>query len=83
MRITLFLAMLAVLAFPTVADARPEGMMKVRKIRKTLKKLKRLDDIHYIPLYRDYDIDKVARSSTNESDFSYFSNTWKHGFGQG
>ena len=83
MRIMLFLAMLAVLAFPTVADARPEGMMKVRKIRKTLKKIKRLDDIHYIPLYRDYDIDKVARSSTNESNLSYFSDTWKRGLGQG
>ena len=81
MRITLFLAMLAVLAFPIVADARPEGMMKVRKIRKTLKKIKRLDDIHYIPLYRDYDINKVARSSTNESDFGNFSDTWKRGLG--
>ena len=83
MRITLFLAMLAVLAFPTVADARPEGMMKVRKIRKTLKKLKHLDDIHYIPLYRDYDMNKVARSFTNESNLSYFSDTWKRGLGQG
>ena len=81
MRITLFLAMLAVLAFPTVADARPEGMMKVKKIRKTLKKIKRLDDIHYIPLYRDYDINKVARSSTNESDFGDFINTRKHRLG--
>ena len=81
MRITLFLAMLAVLAFPTVADARPEGMMMVRKIRKTLKKLKHLDDIHYIPLYRDYDIDKVARSSTNESDFGNFSDIGKFGLG--
>ena len=83
MRITLFLAMLAVLAFPTVADARPEGMMKVRKIRKTLKKIKCLDDIHYVPLYRDYDMNKVARSSTNESNLSYFSDTWKRGLGQG
>ena len=83
MRITLFLAMLAVLAFPTVADARPEGMMKVRKIRKTLKKLKRLDDIHYIPLYRDYDMNNVARSFTNEINLSDFSDTWKRGFGQG
>ena len=81
MRITLFLAMLAVLAFPTVADARPEGMMKVRKIRKTLKKIKCLDDIHYVPLYRDYDIDKVARSSTNESDFGNFINTRKYRLG--
>ena len=81
MRKTLFLAMLAVLALPIVADARPEGMMKVRKIRKTLKKIKRLDDIHYIPLYRDYDINKVARSSTNESDFGDFINTRKHRLG--
>ena len=81
MRITLFLAMLAVLALPIVADARPEGMMKVRKIRKTLKKIKRLDDIHYIPLYRDYDIDKVARSSTNESDSGNFINTRKYRLG--
>ena len=81
MRKTLFLAMLAVLALPIVADARPEGMMKVKKIRKTLKKIKRLDDIHYIPLYRDYDINKVARSSTNESDFGDFINTRKHRLG--
>ena len=81
MRKALFLAMLAVLALPIVADARPEGMMKVRKIRKTLKKIKRLDDIHYIPLYRDYDINKVARSSTNESDFGDFINTRKHRLG--
>ena len=83
MRKTLFLAMLAVLALPIVADARPEGMMKVKKIRKTLKKIKRLDDIHYIPLYRDYDINKVARSFTNEINLSDFSDTWKRGFGQG
>ena len=81
MRKTLFLAMLAVLALPIFADARPEGMMKVKKIRKTLKKIKRLDDIHYIPLYRDYDINKVARSSTNESDFGDFINTRKHRLG--
>ena len=81
MRKALFLAMLAVLALPIVADARPEGMMKVRKIRKTLKKIKRLDDIHYIPLYRDYDIDKVARSSTNESDSGNFINTRKYRLG--
>tara|TARA_Y100000004_G_scaffold79282_1_gene89137 strand:+ start:433 stop:678 length:246 start_codon:yes stop_codon:yes gene_type:complete len=81
MRKALFLAMLAVLALPIVADARPEGMMKVRKIRKTLKKIKRLDDIHYIPLYRDYDINKVARSSTNESDFGNFINTRKYRLG--
>tara|TARA_B100000700_G_scaffold110677_1_gene124693 strand:- start:2771 stop:3016 length:246 start_codon:yes stop_codon:yes gene_type:complete len=81
MRKALFLAMLAVLALPTVADARPEGMMKVRKIRKTLKKIKRLDDIHYIPLYRDYDINKVARSSTNESDSGDFINTRKYRLG--
>ena len=81
MRKALFLAMLAVLALPIVADARPEGMMKVRKIRKTLKKIKCLDDIHYIPLYRDYDIDKVARSSTNESDFGNFINTRKYRLG--
>ena len=81
MRKALFLAMLAVLALPIVADARPEGMMKVRKIRKTLKKIKHLDDIHYIPLYRDYDIDKVARSSTNESDFGNFINTRKYRLG--
>jgi len=81
MRKTLFLAMLAVLALPIVADARPEGMMKVKKIRKTLKKIKRLDDIYYIPLYRDYDINKVARSSTNESDFGDFINTRKHRLG--
>ena len=81
MRKALFLAMLAVLALPIVADARPEGMMKVRKIRKTLKKIKCLDDIHYIPLYRDYDIDKVARSSTNESDFGDFINTRKYRLG--
>ena len=81
MRIALFLAMLAVLALPIVADARSEGMMKVRKIRKTLKKIKRLDDIHYIPLYRDYDIDKVARSSTNESDSGNFINTRKYRLG--
>ena len=82
MRKALFLAMLAVLAFPIIADGRPEGMMKARKVRKTLKKIKRLDDIYYIPLYRDYDMDKVAGSSTNESDFSNFSNTRKCGFGQ-
>tara|TARA_B100001939_G_scaffold343166_1_gene355450 strand:- start:116 stop:382 length:267 start_codon:yes stop_codon:yes gene_type:complete len=82
MKKTLFLAMLAVLAFPIIADGRPEGMMKARKVRKTLKKIKRLDDIYYIPLYRDYDMDKVAGSSTNESDFSNFSNTRKCGFGQ-
>ena len=81
MRKALFLAMLAVLALPIVADARPEGMMKVRKIRKTLKKIKRLDDIHYIPLYRDYDINKVARSSTNESDFGDFINTREYRLG--
>ena len=81
MRKALFLAMLAVLALPTVADARPEGMMKVRKIRKTLKKIKHLDDIHYIPLYRDYDINKVARSSTNESDSGDFINTRKYRLG--
>ena len=81
MRKALFLAMLAVLALPIVADARSEGMMKVRKIRKTLKKIKRLDDIHYIPLYRDYDIDKVARSSTNESDSGNFINTRKYRLG--
>ena len=81
MRKALFLAMLAVLALPIVADARPEGMMKVKKIRKTLKKIKRLDDIYYIPLYRDYDINKVARSSTNESDFGDFINTRKHRLG--
>ena len=77
----LFLAMLAVLAFPIIADGRPEGMMKARKVRKTLKKIKRLDDIYYIPLYRDYDINKVARSSTNESDFGDFINTRKHRLG--
>ena len=81
MRNAVILAMLAVLALPIVADARPEGMMKVKKIRKTLKKIKRLDDIHYIPLYRDYDINKVARSSTNESDFGDFINTRKHRLG--
>ena len=81
MRKALFLAMLAVLALPIVADARSEGMMKVRKIRKTLKKINRLDDIHYIPLYRDYDIDKVARSSTNESDSGNFINTRKYRLG--
>lgn len=77
----LFLAMLAVLTVPSVVDARPEGMMKARKVRKTLKKIKRLDDIYYIPLYRDYDMDKVAGSSTNESGFSNFSNTRKFGLG--
>ena len=77
----LFLAMLAVLTVPSVVDARPEGMMKARKVRKTLKKIKRLDDIYYIPLYRDYDINKVARSSTNESDFGDFINTRKHRLG--
>ena len=81
MRKTVFLAMLAVLAFPIIADGRPEGMMKAKKVRKTLKKIKRLDDIYYIPLYRDYDINKVARGSTNESDFSNFSNTRKYRLG--
>ena len=53
------------------------------KTRKTLKKLKHLDDIHYIPLYRDYDMNNVARSFTNEINLSDFSDTWKRGFGQG
>jgi len=81
MRNAVILAMLAVLALPIVADARPEGMMKAKKIRKTLKKLKRLDDLYYIPIYRDYDINKVARGSTNESDFGNFINTRKYRLG--
>ena len=62
---------------------KPKEALKPRKIRKVLKKVERLDDLHYIPLYRDYDMNKVARSSTNESNLSYFSDTWKRGLGKG
>ena len=62
-------------------DIRRYYKLERQEIRKTLKKIKRLDDIHYIPLYRDYDINKVARSSTNESDFGDFINTRKHRLG--
>ena len=40
----------------------PRNALKPRKIKKILKKVERLDDLHYIPLYRDYDMNKVARS---------------------
>ena len=62
---------------------KPKEALKPRKIRKVLKKVERLDDLHYIPLYRDYDMNKVARSSTNESNLNYFSDTWKRGLGKG
>ena len=44
----------------------------VFNLKRILKKVERLDDLHYIPLYRDYDMKKVARSSSNESDFIYY-----------
>lgn len=65
----LFLALLAVLALPIVADATPRNVMKAIKIRKTLKKLYRKDDTIPIPPYRDVDISKIARSSTYERSF--------------
>ena len=74
----------ALLMVTPVAQAKPpKNALKPRKIKKILKKVERLDDLHYIPLYRDYDMNKVARSSTNESNLSYFSDTWKRGLGQG
>ena len=57
---------------PAVHAKKPKEALKPRKIRKVLKKVERLDDLHYIPLYRDYDMNKVARSSSNESDFIYY-----------
>ena len=72
----------ALLMVTPVAQAKPpRNALKPRKIKKILKKVERLDDLHYIPLYRDYDMNKVARSSTNESNLSYFSDTWKRGLG--
>ena len=68
---------------PVTHAKKPKEALKPRKIRKVLKKVERLDDLHYIPLYRDYDMNKVARSFTNESNLSYFSDTWKRGLGQG
>jgi hypothetical protein len=65
----LFLALLAVLALPIVADAAPRNLMKAIRTRKTLKKLYRHDDIIPIPLYRELDISKIARSSTYERNF--------------
>ena len=74
----------ALLMVTPMAQAKPpRNALKPRKIKKILKKVERLDDLHYIPLYRDYDMNKVARSSTNESNLSYFSDTWKRGLGQG
>ena len=79
----LFIIPLMILCFTPVANAKkPKDVMKVRKIRKTLKKIYNLDDTIPVPLYRGVDIEKVAGSSTNESDFSNFSNTRKCGFGQ-
>ena len=66
---------------PVTHAKKPKEALKPRKIRKVLKKVERLDDLHYIPLYRDYDINKVARSSTNESDFGDFINTRKYRLG--
>jgi hypothetical protein len=77
----LFLAMLAVLAFPIVADGRPKDLMKVKKIRKTLKKAYRLDDVIPIPTLRGVDISKIARSSTNEYNFINSNTIGKRGFG--
>ena len=57
---------------PVTHAKKPKEALKPRKIRKVLKKIERLDDLHYIPLYRDYDMNKVARSSSNESDFIYY-----------
>ena len=57
---------------PVTHAKKPKEALKPRKIRKVLKKVERLDDLHYIPLYRDYDMNKVARSSSNESDFIYY-----------
>ena len=72
----------ALLMVTPVAQAKPpKNALKPRKIKRILKKVERLDDLHYIPLYRDYDMNKVARSSTNESNLSYFSDTWKRGLG--
>ena len=68
---------------PAVHAKKPKEALKPRKIRKVLKKVERLDDLHYRPLYRDYDMNNVARSFTNEINLSDFSDTWKRGFGQG
>ena len=63
----------ALLMVTPIAQAKPpRNALKPRKIKKILKKVERLDDLHYIPLHRDYDMNKVARSSSNESDFIYY-----------
>ena len=63
----------ALLMVTPMAQAKPpRNALKPRKIKIILKKVERLDDLHYIPLYRDYDMNKVARSSSNESDFIYY-----------
>ena len=77
----LFLAMLAVLAFPIVADGRPKDLMKAIKMRKTLKKTYRLDDAIPIPTLMGLDISKIARSSTNESNFINSNTTRKRNVG--
>ena len=52
----------ALLMVTPMAQAKPpRNALKPRKIKKILKKVERLDDLHYIPLHRDYDMNKVAR----------------------
>ena len=77
----LFLAVLAVLAFPIVADGRSKDSMKVKKVRKTLKKAYWLDDAIPIPTFKGVDISKIARSSTNEYNFINSNTIGKRGFG--
>ena len=61
------------LIFTPMAQARPpKNALKPRKVKRILKKVERLDDLHYIPLHRDYDMNNVARSSNNESNLVYY-----------
>ena len=73
-RVYNIVGMVAVLLiFTPMAQARPpKNALKPRKVKRILKKVERLDDLHYIPLHRDYDMNNVARSSNNESNLVYY-----------
>lgn len=73
-RVYNIVGMVAVLLiFTPMAQARPpKNALKPRKVKRILKKVERLDDLHYIPLHRDYDMNNVARSSNNESNLIYY-----------
>ena len=73
-RVYNIVGMVAVLLIftPMVQARPPKNALKPRKVKRILKKVERLDDLHYIPLHRDYDMNNVARSSNNESNLVYY-----------